>query len=294
MRLLQYAFEEARASLWRGRRSGLLSTATIAIALFVLSAFLIVTTNLERLAEEWSGAAELSVYLADDVSEEQRVAIERTLAGDQGVASVTFVSKAEAVRRFKDMFTDLAQTIDALRENPLPASFEVRLRSTEAAQNGAEVLARRLGGLPGVTDVQFDKQWLDRLMNGVRVIRLIGVALGGALILAAALTVGNVVRLSLAARHDEVEIMQLVGAPQAYVRAPFVMEGALHGGIGATLALLAVGAAFLALRRGFLVPLAHALNLSGIAFLSPLLMLALLGGGLAVGCVAGFVASRGA
>ena len=66
MRLLRYAFDEAVASLWRGRRSSLLSTATIAIALFVLGAFLVVTSNLERLADEWSGAAELSVYLADD------------------------------------------------------------------------------------------------------------------------------------------------------------------------------------------------------------------------------------
>ena len=76
MHLLRYAFDEAAASLWRGRRSGLLSTATIAIALFVLGAFLVVTSNLERLAEEWSGAAELSVYLADDIGGAERAALE--------------------------------------------------------------------------------------------------------------------------------------------------------------------------------------------------------------------------
>jgi cell division transport system permease protein len=292
VRLLRYAFDEARASLWRGRRSGLLSTATIAIALFVLGAFLIVTSNLERLAAEWSGAAELSVYLADDVTEDQRAAIERTLSGDEGVAGITFVSKAEAVRRFKATFADLAATIATLEENPLPASFDVRLRSSAVAQAGVEVLALRLRDLPGVSDVRFDRQWLDRLLNGVRVLRLVGFALGGALMLAAALTVGNVVRLALASRHDELEIMHLVGAPQAYVRGPFVMEGALHGGVGAALALAALGVTFLALRRAFLVPLAQALNLSGVSFLSPLLTLSLLGGGLAVGCLAGLVASR--
>jgi cell division transport system permease protein len=292
VRLLRYAFEEARTSLWRGRRSGLLSTATIAIALFVLGAFLIVTSNLERLAEEWSGAAELSVYLNDAASADERAAIERMLSGDEAVATVAFVSKAEAVSRFKAMFADLAATISTLEENPLPASFDVRLRPTAAAQRGVEALALRLRDLPGVADVRFDRQWLDRLMNGVRVLRLVGLTLGGALMLAAALTVGNVVRLALAARQDELEIMHLVGAPQSYVRGPFVMEGALHGGVGAALAIVALGIAFLALRQGVLVPLARALNLSGVAFLSPALTVALIGGGLAVGCLAGLVASR--
>src|SRR3954470_156006 len=101
MHLLRYAFDEAAASLWRGRRSSLLSTATIAIALFVLGAFLVVTSNLERLAEEWSGAAELSVYLADEISGTDRAAIERDLNGDVSVASVEFVTKAAAMKRFQ-------------------------------------------------------------------------------------------------------------------------------------------------------------------------------------------------
>ncbi len=292
MRLLRYAYEEAIASLWRGRRSGLLSTATIAIALFVLGAFLIVTSNLERLAEEWSGAAELSIYLAEGVTDDQRAALERQIAGDASVASVTYVSKADALRRFRQMFADVAETLGTIEDNPLPASFDVRLRSSAAAQRGVEALAARLQQADGVTDVQFDKQWLDRLLNGVRVLRLVGLALGGALMLAAALTVGNVVRLALAARADEIEIMHLVGAPQSFVRGPFVMEGALHGGVGAAVALGSLALVFFAARGPLLVPLARALNLSGVAFLSPALALALVGGGLLVGSAAGFIASR--
>jgi cell division transport system permease protein len=125
MRLLRYAFDEAAASLWRGRRSGLLSTATIAIALFVLGAFLVVTSNLERLAEEWSGAAELSVYLADDISGADRASLERELRGDPSVTGVEYVTKDAALTRFKTTFPDLAQTLGALPENPLPASLDV-------------------------------------------------------------------------------------------------------------------------------------------------------------------------
>ncbi len=87
--------------------------------------------------------------------------------------------------------------------------------------------------MPGVADVRYDRQWLNRLLTVIRLIRGIGLALGTLLAVAAALTVANVVRLALYARRDELDIMQLVGAPPVYVRGPFVMEGVLQGGVGA-------------------------------------------------------------
>src|SRR5689334_24687697 len=112
MQALRYAFEEATRSLWRGRESGVLSAATIALALFVLGAFLLVTSNLERLGEEWSQAAELSVYLKDDATLENRAAIERILAPGDLVQSHEFVSKQEAVARFKQTFAELSASVD--------------------------------------------------------------------------------------------------------------------------------------------------------------------------------------
>ncbi len=294
MRLLRYAFDEATASLWRARRSSLLSTATIAIALFVLGAFLVVTSNLQRLAEEWSGAAELSVYLADDISGSDRAAIERDLRADASVAAVAFVDKEAALRRFRATFPDLAGTLGGLTENPLPASLDVTLRSSSAAQAYVDPLVERMRRTPGVTDVRYDREWLERLLRGVRLLRIVGFGLGGALILAAALTIANVVRLALNARRDELEIMQLVGAPQSYVRGPFIMEGALHGVVGAVSAVVILAVVFFATRPRFLAPLAAALNLSSVHFLTPGLIVLIVAGGLVVGCLAGLVASRGA
>ena len=101
----------------------------------------------------------------------------------------------------------------------------------------------------------------------------------------------NVVRLALYARRDELDIMQLVGAPQAYIRGPFVMEGVLQGGAGALLALAVLGVAYLALRARSLVPLAAALNVSSIHFLPAELCFLLVIGGMAVGCIGGLVAA---
>lgn len=291
MRALSYAFTEALASLWRGRQSGLLSTATIALALFVLGGFLLVTSNLDQLGAEWSRAAEFSVYLTDEVTDEERRAIEAALALGDLVLAREYLSKNDALSRFKQTFGDLATAIDTLGENPLPASIEVRLRPGGGSGAAVDALGTRLRGMPGVADVRYDRQWLDRLLAAVAMIRGVGLALGALLTLAAALTVANVVRLALYARRDELDIMQLVGAPQVYVRGPFVMEGVLQGGIGALLAVGALVALFVVLRARYLVPLAAAVDLSSIRFLPLGLCGLLVAGGMAVGCVGGIVAA---
>jgi cell division transport system permease protein len=289
---LRYAFDEAVRSLWRGRQSGLLSTATIALALFVLGAFLLVTANLERLGNEWSRAAEMSVYLQDDISQEDRSKVERLLASSNLVAGKEYLSKADALARFKQTFADLAGTVDGLGENPLPASYEIRLRPGSDSAASLESFASSLRQAGGVADVRYDRQWLARVMSAIGVVRTIGLLLGGVLTIAAALTVANVVRLALYARRDELEIMHLVGAPQVYVRGPFVMEGILQGGVGALAAVVALGAVFLATRSSYLVPLASAVNLSSIQFLPWEISLLLVLGGMAVGCLGGLVAAR--
>jgi cell division transport system permease protein len=293
MRALRYAFDEAVVSLWRGRRSGILSTLTIAVALFVLGGFLLVTSNLERLGAEWSTAAEMSVYLRDDITAPQRAAIENILATGDVVEGRQYVSKPDALVRFKQTFSDLASTVEGLDENPLPASYEVRVRPTAAAQAGVDVLGAQLRQMPGVADVRYDRQWLNRLLAAIGIIRGVGLALGCLLTFAAALTVANVVRLALFARRDEIDIMQLVGAPQMFIRGPFVMEGVMQGGIGALGALVVLATAFFLLKTRYLVPVAAAMNLSAVRFLSPGFAAALLLGGMVIGCLGGFVAARG-
>lgn len=292
MRALRYAFDEALMSLWRGRQAGLLAISTIAVAVFVLGAFLIVTANLRRLSAEWGAAAEVSVYLKDGISASERAAVEEVLKPGDLITAREFVSKDEALKRFKQTFGELASAVDSVGGNPLPVSYEVRLRDTADAAQRVEVLVAQLKGLAGVTDVQYDRQWLNRLLVGVGAIRTVGFLLAVILTIAAALSVANVVRLALYARRDEIDIMQLVGAPQLYIRGPFVLEGVLQGGIGAALALVALAVGFVAVRARYLSPLASTLDVSSIGFLPLGLCLLLVVGGMAVGCVGGSVAAR--
>jgi cell division transport system permease protein len=104
--------------------------------------------------------------------------------------------------------------------------------------------------------------------------------------------VANVVRLATIARNQEIEIMQLVGAPAMYVRGPFVAEGVLQGGLGALLAVILLWGALLALQMRYGSRLAETLGLATITFMTPGLAAMLVVGGMAIGCLGGFIAAR--
>jgi cell division transport system permease protein len=289
---LKYFASEAAVSLWRGRRSSALSILTIAVALFTLGLFLLISENLERTVAEWGRAAEFSVYLRDDVSLADRDAIERALRAHAGITGVESVSKEQAIARFRADFPDLAPATAGAPENPFPASFEARLASSSVDAGSLERMAKRLAGMSGVADVRYDRRWLDRLASISRFVRWVGLALSAILMLAAGLTVANVVRLALFARRDEIDIMELVGAPIAFIRGPFVFEGVIQGGLGALLALALLWVGVAVARPRIADAAAGLVDAGRIAFLSAGTVLVMMAGGMIVGCLGGLVASR--
>jgi cell division transport system permease protein len=294
VRALRYFFTEAALSLWRRWQLALLSTLTIAAGLFVLGFFLMVNGNLQRLVGRWSDAAELTVFLRDEATPDQAGAINSTLESSGLAESVRRFSKEDARTEFVRDFPDLAAGAAALERNPFPASFEVRLnaRARESTES-IDHLVTSLNGMGGVADVRYDRRWLSRLTATIRVVRGVGLVIILLLTLACALTVANVVRLAAAARHDEIEIMQLVGAPFGYIRGPFVVEGFLQGGIGAILAVLMLLGAFAAVRARYGAFVSEAVGLAGVSFVPPELLVLLIAGGMALGCLGGFIVARG-
>jgi cell division transport system permease protein len=293
LRALKYCFTEAAASLWRSWRSAGLAVLTIAAGLFVLGFFLFVNANLQRVTDRWSQAAELSIYLSDGITQEQLRAINDQVDRSGLVVARQYVSKADAAARFREDFPDLAPTVSKLDGNPLPASVEVRLRpDARAAAEAVDLFAVSIARTPGVADVRYDRRLLDRLNGAIGIIRGIGLAIVVMLSAAAALTVANVVRLAAHARRDEIEIMQLVGAPLAYVRGPFVAEGILQGGLGAVIALVALWMLFLLGKGRYGHTLADALGATTLTFLPAELWVPLVLGGMALGCLGGLVVAR--
>ena len=127
----------------------------------------------------------------------------------------------------------------------------------------------------------------------MRFLRAIGLVIVGLLAVASAMTVANVVRLAALAREDEIEIMELVGAPLGYVRGPFVVEGILQGGAGAVLAILLLWGLFVAARVRYGQLAAETIGLGTITFLPLDLCFVIVAGGMLLGCVGGLIVARG-
>jgi cell division transport system permease protein len=293
MRALKYFVTEAAASLWRGRRSAILAILTIGAGLFVLGFFLIVNTNVRRLTERWGESAEFAVYLRDDITKPQLEAVQSLIDSSGLSAARQYVSKEQAAERFGKDFPDLGATAGKLSRNPFPASVDVRLRpEVRTAEEAVDTLAKTLSSQPGVTDVRYDRRWLTRLNGVITFVRSIGLVIVALLALASALTVANVVRLAAHARRDEIEIMQLVGAPLAYVRGPLVLEGVMQGGAGAIVAIVALGLLFSVARARYGAAVADAVGLGAITFLPVELWIILLLGGMLLGSVGGLIVAR--
>ena len=292
MRAFDYALRQGWASLLRSRGSSTFAIVAIALAMIVLGALLLLTWNVEQLLSRWSSAAEFSVYLRDDATSEQRGAIESLIDQSGVTAGREYVSKGDALTRFRREFAELASLTTGFEDNPFPASVEVRVQSDADADGRAEELVRRLAAAPGVADVRYDREWLARIASGLATIRAAGLALATLMAIAAGVTVATVVRLGLYARREELEIMELVGAPLTFIRGPFIAEGLLQGGLGAILALALLGLTYGVVMAWWGQDLNALFDGGAVEFLPPRLLAYLVAGGMAVGSAGGFAASR--
>ena len=291
MSVVGYAFEEAFTSLRRSARSAIVSVATIAIAFATLGGFLLISVNVQSLLDAWLQAAEMSIYLQETATEQERTELETFVRSQPAVAAVEYVSRERALERFRTDFPELRDVTTGIGENPFPSALEVRLQS-DGGGEAADALSKEVAARAGVADVRYDRQWLSRLIGAVSTARLAAGLVAAILMLGAAFTVAAVVRLSLYARRDELEIMQLVGAPLSYIRGPAIVEGLLLGGLGAAFALVAVSFLYSTLARWLGTDLAGFAGIGQLRFLGLTEFVMILLGGIGVGAGAGAVASR--
>jgi cell division transport system permease protein len=287
LRALAFFLEEALTSLWRSRWIAALSVGSIAVSLFVLGAFLTLASNLSDVIARWTQKVQVTFYLSDGVEDRIRQSLEDRLKDDPAVEGLVLVSRDEALSRFRALFRDLRTLPEDLGENPFPASVEVSLKAGHQSPEEVQRLVHAYEKAPGVEEVQYDLLWIQRLSTAVRLVRGVGGLLGGILVLAGVFTISNVIRLTIYARQDELDIMRLVGATRAYIRGPFVVEGMIQGGLGG---LLSVGLLWLAFRMVTRDALAASDILGrAVVFLPAELCLAIVLGGMAVGVVGSLV-----
>jgi cell division transport system permease protein len=244
-----YFLREAVRRTWVSKRTSFVAIAMIAISLLIVGCFLLVAENLGRAAAQWQGKSRVVVYLDPEATAPQIENVDRWLAAKPALAQRRFVTREQALARFKTYFANLNEVVAQLEDNPFPASFEVDIEPRLAQSRAFLGELDTLSAIPGVDQVQYDWQWIERLQRLVYVVNVIGLVAGGILAIAAAFTIANVIRLTMMLYREEIEIMRLVGATERIIRGPFLLEGILQGTIGGLLAIALLFAVYELARR---------------------------------------------
>jgi cell division transport system permease protein len=198
--------------------------------------FLSLANNLEYTADQISQNLSVVLFLESDLSEERIQSIEEEINRTGFFVFAQYVSPGEALNKFKEKFPDLQDIVDNLDLNPFPPSFEATLKEKKPADIGT--LFDRLKSIPGIDDIQYNREWVERMESLSRLAKAAGFFLGGILVLASFFIISNIIKLNVLARKDEVEILRLVGGSNTFIRVPFLLEGLFLGFFGGLLSLV--------------------------------------------------------
>lgn len=221
--------------LWTNPVGTLLTALVIGITLALPAGLHVLVGNVNRLSYSWEGAAQSSLFLKDSVTEERGRDLAREIEARPGVARTGYISRTQALDEFRKL-SGFGDALDLLGDNPLPAVITVTpLRKQTREQIGA--LTEELAHLPEVDRAKLDQKWLERLYAILDFLQR-GVAVVAALLgIAVIVTVGNTIRLDIQARREEIVVMKLIGAPDSFIRRPFLYTGFWYGLTGSVVAL---------------------------------------------------------
>jgi cell division transport system permease protein len=237
-----FSMRRAWQGFWRNALMSLAATLTMVLMLLLLSGFFILQNVLLASLSYVEQKVEVVAYVENTATQDQVDELVAKIDAMPETASVEFVSRDEALRRFRE--AQLAQGREDLTKylesNPLYASINVKL----AAPGDLDAVVSALRDEPIVRNVLNIEALVDRVVTVTSVVRTAGVAMVAIVGLIVLFIIVNTIRLAVVARAEEIEIMRLVGASDAFIRWPFVFEGALVGLLGAliTLALLVAAA----------------------------------------------------
>ena len=222
---------------------------SISLVLLLVGVASLLLLNARSVSDYFKENVQISVLLRQDVTEEQGLAFESTLAGIPGVRSTTFISREQGVEEMAQMLG--SDFLDVFASAPVPVSIDVNLQADYVSADSLEVVKAALSASPLVEEVVYQTSLVEALNTNLQKIGLVIGVLILLLLFISFVLIGNMVRLNVFSRRFTIHTMQLVGATRGFIRAPFIGQSALQGLFAALVAIgLLVGGLFI-LRKEF-------------------------------------------
>ena len=235
---LWYYFRETFSSIWRNLSLTMAAIFTVAISLALVGASLLVREGAERATAQFQEGVEFIVFMNADAAEDQDLAIRDVLDNSPVIASYTYIGQEDAYEEFRNLFADKPDLVNSVSPAVMPPSYRI-VPSDPSAANVSE-LADQFASQPGVKEVATATEAIRQIDDfSTRVSQALLVA-AVVLVGVSALLILNTVFTAIGARRQEIEVMKLVGATNWFIRIPFMLEGTIHGLLGAALAIPAL------------------------------------------------------
>ncbi len=229
-----FYFREALLSF---RRSALMTTAailSITTILIIVGMFLLISINSSLFLKNLESQLEIVVYLEDNISQAEINNLKSNITSIDGIKEVKFVSKEEAYQYLLKNLGEQKDILSAIEKNPLPASFEIQVKDPKMI----EQIANRIAEFKKVEEVEYGQEIAEKLLNFTYIFRRAGMLVLALLVFASILIISNIIKITVYARRNEIEIMSLVGATSWFIKWPFIIEGFLQGFISAILSTI--------------------------------------------------------
>jgi cell division transport system permease protein len=282
---LRYFLERALLNIRQNVLVNVLTVATISLAFLILSLFLLLYVNLERVTESWSDRVQIAAYFDRELAPGEVSALTGKIRALEGTAGITYISRQEALKRFSGRLKGQESLLSGVTSEILPSSLEIRLKRDSRDSDSIAVYVSRLKKIPEITEVQYGEEWVQRFTDFMNLIRFAGFLVGGFLVLAVVFIVANTIKLTIFSRKDELELMGLVGATRWFIKAPFLIEGVLQGVMGVSVAILVLSGVYMVFLHNADIFFSFHTMVSGLLFLPISYLAALLLGGAALGFV---------
>lgn len=237
LRMFKSVVKQGFVGLWRNRMMSMASISSVTAALLILGIVLILILNINNITlTAQQQFDEIQIYLEDEMEQVEIDKLGETISSFDGVASLRFQSREQALEIMKEKFGDEGYILDGLETNPLPDSYIIQLSKID----NAEAVVERLRGLNGIEDIKYYRDIVEKLMSVANFVRYGGLIIIAVLMFISVFIISNTVKITVAARKREINIMKYVGATNGFIRGPFIVEGILLGLIGAAISILAI------------------------------------------------------
>ena len=231
---LLYCTADALKSIRENFATTVFTSVTLGFSLAILVLFMVIFINLNGALGSMGERTHIVAYLKDNAPKAEK--LKREVLKITGVKTVEYISKERALKELKSGLPGDGDIFDGLDENPLPASFEITLRGSHREADRMGVVVERLKGLDWVGEVQYSREWARKFSAFLDFIEIVALFFGIFLVVATVFIITNTIRLTVYARRDEIEVMRLVGASDAFIKAPFFAEGVIQGVGGGVIA----------------------------------------------------------